>query len=125
MTHWEELGMTAEEYVYSRWHDVEIHHGLVDQDEYEYWAVIPGRFRSAPSDSRAQVCRLVAKFTAEHEEAVRLLTYEISLQKLLSSNLENAAWKNPHDHRADGDALLRTIGRLETMLADLKKGMKP
>jgi len=63
-------------------------------------------------------------YTKERERRIAEVTYELSLMNLISSNHENAEWKNPHDHRADGDALLRVIVRIEAALADLKRGLR-
>lgn len=120
MTRWEELGMTAEEYVRSLWSLV--HHCDGSYQYYPCGTILLQYDHESWLDFGSW--HLAAEFTRRQEEEIRLLTYEISLQKLLSSNHESEECKNPHDHRADGDAMLRTIGRLETELLALKKGMK-
>ncbi len=116
MTRWEELGMTAEEYLHSRWTDVEILHGLISQDEYGFWVTIRGRFRAGPYDSAERGCVLAAEFTVQHEEAIPLKRKEIAwCSKFLGE---------PYCDCEKCNIVRRVLVTLESQLADLLKGWK-
>jgi len=64
-------------------------------------------------------------FTEKRLEQIRLLKYELSLQRLCLANYDSTPidQRNPHDHDDDRNAVARTIARLDSILADLQRGM--
>lgn len=69
---------------------------------------------------------MIAPCGIEIKRKIAELKYELSLQRLLLENFDRAplSQRNPHDHDMDKDAIRRTIGRLESQLADLLRGFK-
>lgn len=130
MTRWEELGMTAEEYVRSHWDVVEIHHGLVDQDTYGYWVTVRGRFKSVSEESKEPAYTLAAGFTAAHENTIRWKREEVNLVRkfIQFREGEHLAYAGSQafqaEMTADAEVFRRILAVLESQLAALLNGWK-
>ena len=102
MTLWEDLGMTAEEYVRSRWVNV-------DAPGWGIWFGPELKYVRETYDAAAD-------FTAAREEQVRLKREEIKLQKIvLELDWVCLEWL------ADAE---RILAMLEAQLAELLNGWK-
>lgn len=106
MTRWEELGMTAEDYLQSRWVSVDV--------DPLYGVTIKGCcvFAGAIVSKHLSDTLAAATYTAEHEEAIRQKREEIG-------------WlKEMRVHPSDIDKPQRILAVLEGQLEGMLKGWK-
>ncbi len=66
--------------------------------------------------------RVARKFTDERLEEIRKIGFDISLLKLIMSNMEKQKWMS-HDWQADYDAVQRILIREQQALGALKEGL--
>ena len=103
MTRWEELGMTAEEYVRSRWED-----GVIESDPERngvcLWITECGMWFDGPKEA--------ATYTADHEEAIRQKREEIEF--MVDGSYPAEA----------GKVRKRILSVLEGQLAEMLKGWR-
>ena len=114
MTRWEELGMTAEEYVRSRW-------DFVSPDASSWVSIGPRTFDERVFLIIFKDIDAAAIFTAEREEQIRLKREEIALMREMISQ-----WDHLIQFGYIGDTAVprRIFAILESQLADLLKGWK-
>ncbi len=111
MTRWEELGMTAEEYVRSRWDYFDIltsHRGV-------NWRIVMLPAQSFEEEGRAIAISAAATFTAEHEEAIRQKREEIGVIRDYVED-QSGTWL--------GSVFERILAVLEGQLEGMLKGWR-
>ena len=94
MTRWEELGMTAEEYVRSRW-----------DKAYKYISLI-GKWFVRFGPQALETWEFAATYTAEHEEAIRQKREEIATM----SEYAEASLSMAESGIENGDSFIAGVG---------------
>jgi len=97
----------------------------------EQWSASLGRIYATTHctdwfASESDAIHAAFEFTQARKEEIRKRRYALSLLKLISHTHEHLPEmeRNPHDHRADGDALLEIVAREQAALDELLKGWK-
>lgn len=120
MTRWEELGMTAEEYVRSRW-----------DKAYKYISLI-GKWFVRFGPQALETWEFAATYTAEHEEAIRQKREEIACVYMEAQHFSDNAKTHYYAGRPYETAIsvkwearwARILAVLEGQLAEMLKGWK-
>jgi hypothetical protein len=119
--------MTDQEYVKEYWESVRYADTAISVLAGPHYVILPDypakRQFAAYRHTAEEAWSAAAEYTRNRLEEIRKIKYEISLLELIHAQGDRSEW-HPMDHEDDQDALLRTVSRLEAILADLKRGMK-